>query len=223
MTYQELEKEFKINTKQVDKFLNYLLATNKKMNLTAITNKEEMISKHIYDSLLISKVYDFSNKLVLDVGSGGGFPGIPLAMIFPTAHFVLLDSTEKKVNYLKKVIVELNLTNVEAKYARVEELNEREKYDVVIARALSELRIYLELVTYLAKVRGNVIALKGSKANEELKASDYALKALGLSLNKIQASMIPSGEKRVNFVFQKNKITENKYPRTFALIKKNPL
>ena len=180
MTYKELSKEFNINVKQVDKFLTYLLDTNKKMNLTAIVDKEEMISKHIYDSLLISKAFDFKNKKVLDVGSGGGFPGIPLAMLYPTSHFVLVDSTLKKVKYLDQVCKELNLTNVEVKCARVEELNEKEKYDVVIARALAELRIYLELVTYLAKVNGNIIALKGKNASEELKDADNAIKKLNL-------------------------------------------
>lgn len=223
MTYQELNKEFKINQKQVDKFLTYLLKVNESMNLTAITNKEEMIEKHIYDSLLISKVYDFKNKTILDVGSGGGFPGIPLAMMYRTAHFVLLDSTEKKVNYLKNVVTELNLTNVEVKCARVEELGEKEKYDVVIARALAELRIYLELVTYLVKVNGDVIALKGSKAHEELKVSEEALKKLDLSLNKIQATSLPNGEKRVNLIFNKKKTTNPKYPRLYAQIKKKPL
>ena len=223
MTYQELAKEFNINTKQVDKFLNYLLETNKNMNLTAITNKEEMISKHIYDSLLISKAYDFKNKTILDVGSGGGFPGIPLAMLYPTAHFVLLDSTMKKVKYLDQVAKHLNLTNVEVKCARVEELNEIGKYDVVIARALAELRIYLELVTHLVKVKGNVIALKGKNASEELAVSDNAIKKLNLSLTKIQAALIPSGEKRMNFIFTKNKSTDKHYPREFSQIKKRPL
>lgn len=223
MTYKELEKEFNINTKQVDKFLTYLLETNKKMNLTAITDKEEMISKHIYDSLLISKVYDFKNKTILDVGSGGGFPGIPLAMLYPTSHFVLVDSTMKKVKYLDEVTKALNLTNVEVKCARVEELNEKEKYDVAIARALSELRIYLELVTYLVKVNGNVIALKGKNANDELAASDNAIKKLNLSLNKIQAAAIPTGEKRMNLIFAKIKSTDKQYPREFSQIKKRPL
>lgn len=223
MTLKELSNEFNINPKQVDKFLSYLLDTNKKMNLTAITDKEEMISKHIYDSLLISKAYDFKNKTILDVGSGGGFPGIPLAMLYPSSHFVLVDSTMKKVKYLEEVKNLLNLTNVEVKCARVEELNENEKYDVVIARALAELRIYLELVTYLVKVKGNVIALKGKNANEELTAADNAIKKLNLSLNKIQASAIPSGEKRMNLIFTKIKSTDNKYPRDFAQIKKRPL
>lgn len=223
MTYQELAKEFNINTKQVDKFLNYLLDTNKNMNLTAITNKEEMISKHIYDSLLISKAYDFKNKTVLDVGSGGGFPGIPLAMLYPTAHFVLVDSTMKKVKYLDQVAKHLNLTNVEVKCARVEELKEIEKYDVVIARALAELRIYLELVTHLVKVKGDVIALKGKNATEELTNSENAIKKLNLSLTKIQAALIPSGEKRMNLIFTKNKSTDKQYPREFSQIKKRPL
>ena len=107
------------------KFLTYLLDTNKKMNLTTITNKEEMISKHIYDSLLISKAYDFKNKTVLDVGSGGGFPGIPLAMLYPTSHFVLLDSTNKK---LAMIIIDEYRKTKECNFSKlldeVEDVNE---------------------------------------------------------------------------------------------------
>ena len=219
----ELKKEFKIDLKLVNQFLDFLTITNQKMNLTAIVNKEEMIEKHIVDSLLISKAYDFKNKLVLDVGSGGGFPGIPLAIMFPSAHFVLLDATRKKTDYLKEAVTLLKLKNVEVKCARVEELNEKEKYDVVIARALAELRIYLELVTYLVKVKGNVIALKGKNASDELKDADNAIKKLNLSLNKIQSASIPSGEKRMNFVFTKTKVTDQHYPRKFSDIKKRPL
>ena len=100
---------------------------------------------------------------------------------------------------------------------------EIEKYDVVIARALAELRIYLELVTSLVKVNGDVIALKGSKAHEELDAADNAIKKLGLSLNKIQASSLPNGEKRINLIFKKNSKTSPKYPRLYKDIIKKPL
>lgn len=223
MTLNELKSEFKINIKSIDKFLNLLLEKNKVMNLTSITNKEEAIDKHIYDSLLITRVYDFNNKTILDVGSGGGFPGIPLAMLYPSSHFVLLDSTNKKVNYLNDVIKKLNLINCEAKCSRVEELDEKEKYDVIISRAFAPLPIYLELVAYLAKVNGDIIALKGSKANEELDESENALRLLNLSLNKIQATSLYNKEKRINLIFKKNKKTDNKYPRSYSLIKKKHL
>lgn len=223
MTYLELKKEFNININQIKKFLAYLKKTNEVMNLTSLTNEEEMIEKHIYDSLLVSRVFDFKDKNVLDVGSGGGFPGIPLAILFPTSHFVLVDSTAKKVNYLKNVINELNLLNVEAKCVRVEELKEYEKYDVIIARALSELRIYLELVTHLAKINGTIIALKGSKASVELDQASNAIKQLNLSLFKIQATSLPCGDKRTNFIFAKKDKTKNIYPRKFATIKNHPL
>ena len=205
MTYLDLKKTFKINTKLVDQFLDYLIATNEKMNLTAIKNKDEMIEKHIYDSLLISEVYDFNNKTVLDVGSGAGLPGIPLAILFPSAHFVLLDATQKKVNYLKEVIAKLKLKNVEVKCGRVESLNEKEKYDVIIARALADLPIYLELVTYLAKINGNIIALKGPNAHEELAKSKKAIQLLNLSLESTQNTNLPNGDKRLNLIFKKEK------------------
>lgn len=223
MDYIALKKKFKINTKKVDTFLDYLIKVNQVMNLTAIKNKSEMIDKHIYDSLLISEVYDFSDQLVLDVGSGGGFPGIPLALLFPTAHFVLLDSTQKKVNYLNDVIKLLKLKNVEAKCARVEELYEKEKYDVIIARALSELNIYLELVAYLAKINGHIIALKGMKGPDEVKKAKVAIDKLSLVLEDEQITNLTNKDKRYNYIFKKTKRTDSRYPRPYAEIKKKPL
>ncbi|MCQ2752850.1 MAG: 16S rRNA (guanine(527)-N(7))-methyltransferase RsmG [Bacilli bacterium] len=223
MDYQTLVKAFPLDTQLVDQFLTYLLKVNQVMNLTSITKKDEAIEKHVYDSLLISKAYDFSHQLVLDVGSGGGFPGIPLAILYPTAHFVLLDATKKKVNYLNDVIKLLKLTNVEAKCARIEELTNREHYDVVIARALSELRIYLELAAPFTKVNGHIIALKGAKANAELAASKEAIKKLDLTLEHIQNTSLVNGEERINFIFRKLKKTNARYPRSFGEIKHHPL
>lgn len=223
MTYLDLEKTFKIDSKLINQFLDYLILANEKMNLTAIKGKDEMIEKHIYDSLLISKAYDFNNKVVLDVGSGAGFPGIPLAILYPSSHFVLLDATQKKIKYLEETITKLKLKNVEVKCGRVETLNEKEKYDVVIARALADLPIYLELSTYLAKIHGNIIALKGPNAYAELAKSKNAISLLNLTLIDTQNASLPNGDKRINLIFKKEKATSPRFPRSYALIKKRPL
>jgi len=224
MDYSTIKKEFNIDAKKIDSFLDYLIKVNEVMNLTSITDKDEMIEKHIYDSLLISKDIDLNNKTILDVGSGGGFPGIPLAILYPKSKFVLLDSTNKKVNYLNDVIKYLKLDNAEAVCSRVESFNEKEKFDVVIARAFADLPIYLELVTYLAKVNGYVVAMKGPKGNEELIRSKNAIDKLDLKLVKVYEHNLPNDVgNRLNIIFKKNKSTNKKYPREYSLIKKKSL
>jgi len=224
MNYEALKKEFNIDTKKVDLFLDYLSKVNESMNLTSITKKDEMIEKHIYDSLLVSKDIDLNNKTILDVGSGGGFPGIPLAILFPNSKFVLLDSTNKKVNYLNDVIKYLKLDNVTAVCSRVESYNQREEFDVVISRAFSELSIYLELVTYLAKVNGYVIALKGPKGHEEYLKAHNSIRCLDLNEGRVCIHELPSDKaERLNIIFKKLKSTNKKYPREYSIIKKKPL
>ena len=224
MTYQDLKKEFKnLDVKLLDKFLNRLLEVNKIMNLTSITNKEDAIEKHLYDSLLVSKALSLDNKSILDVGSGGGFPGIPLASYYPNAHFTLLDSTKKKCDYLIETIKYLGLKNVKVKCARVEELKEKEQYDVIVARALADLSIYLELVSKLVKINGTILAMKGKKAKEELAKSRYAIKELSLKLVNENYFQTPSKEERYILEFTKLKSTKKKYPRMYKDLIKRPL
>lgn len=220
----ELLKEFNVDEKLIEKFINNLLVWNEKLNLTTITNIDEIIIKHIYDSLLITKVFDFKNKVVLDVGSGGGFPGIPLAIKYPKSKFVLLDSTNKKINYLNETIKNLGLKNVSTLCCRVEEIKEIEKYDVIISRALASLPIYLELVTKLVKINGNIIALKGANGENELLESSNAIKKLSLKLINTQKEKLPIiNQERINFIFEKEKKTISIYPRLYKDIKKNHL
>lgn len=224
MTYEELAQYFPINKELFDSYLTFLIETNKKINLTSIVDKSEMILKHLYDSLLISKIYDFNNKNVLDVGSGGGFPGIPLAIMFPNARFVLMEPTHKKANFLNDTIKLLGLKNVEVVIARAEEYKNHEQYDAVISRALADLPIYLELVAHLTKINGNIIALKGSKGNEELYRAKNAIHILNLALIQKQEESLPkTNDKRINLVFIKLDRTNKRYPRLFAKIKKQPL
>lgn len=220
MTEEYLANEFKIDFKIVNKFLDFLLKKNQLINLTSITDRNEMLEKHVYDSLIVTKVYDFNHKKILDAGSGNGFPGILIAILFPNSRITLADSVFKKVSFLKEAIKILNLKNVDVIHCRVEELKENEKYDVVISRALAQLRIYLELVVHLVKINGQIIALKGKNFENELKQSKNTIKKLKLSLVSIQ-KMPLNQNYHVNLIFNKNAQTE--IFRSFASIKKKSL
>ena len=203
MNYKELKNEFNINIKLIDKFLNFLLETNKKFNLTAIKKKNEMIEKHVYDSLMITKIFNFENKIVLDVGSGGGFPGIPLAIFCSKTKFILIDANNKKINYLNKVIDLLQLKNVETICSRIENIN-KIKYDVIISRALTKLVDYFKITAHLIKKNNYIIALKGKNGENELKNSNFFIKKLKLKLIFKQFFLLPNCKhNRINFIFKK--------------------
>lgn len=220
MTEEYLANEFKIDFKIVNKFLDFLLKKNQLINLTNITDRNEMLEKHVYDSLIVTKAYDFNYKKILDAGSGNGFPGILIAILFPNSRITLVDSVYKKISFLKEAIKILNLKNVDVIHCRVEELKENEKYDVVISRALAQLRIYLELVAHLVKINGQIIALKGKNFENELKQSEDTIKKLKLSLILIQ-KMPLNQNYHVNLIFNKN--AQTKIFRSFVSIKKKSL
>lgn len=222
MIEKKIKDDFGIDLKIVNKFLDFLLTENKKKNLISTVDKKNIFEKHVYDSLIVTKVYDFNNKKILDAGSGNGFPGILLAILFPNSHITLVDSVGKKIIFLKNVVKLLKLNNVVIIHKRVEEINSNIKYDVVISRALAKLRIFLELVVNLVKVNGQIIALKGKKFKKELKESISTIKKLKLSLSFCQKSVLPvSKNKRINLIF--NKKNETFFHRSFNLIKKKPL
>lgn len=222
MIEKKIKDDFGIDLKIVNKFLDFLLTENKKKNLISTVDKKNIFEKHVYDSLIVTKVYDFNNKKILDAGSGNGFPGILLAILFPNSHITLVDSVGKKIIFLKNVVKLLKLNNVVIIHKRVEEINSNIKYDVVISRALAKLRIFLELVVNLVKVNGQIIALKGKKFKKELKESISTIKKLKLSLSFCQKSVLPvSKNKRINLIFNKKK--ETFFHRSFNLIKKKPL
>ena len=222
MIEKKIENDFGIDLKIVNKFLDFLLIENEKKNLISAINKEEIFEKHVYDSLIITKVYDFNNKEILDAGSGNGFPGILLAILFPNSRITLVDSVNKKIVFLKSVVKLLKLNNVVIIHKRVEEINNNIKYDVVISRALAKLRIFLELVVNLVKVNGQIIALKGKNFEKELKDSTTTIKKLKLSLSFCQKSILPASKnERINLIF--NKKDETFFHRSFASIKKKSL
>ena len=213
-----MEKEFLIN-----KYIELVLSENEKINLTTVVDVNEFKKRHIEDSLSTLKEFDFSNKTILDLGSGAGLPGIPLAIYFPNSSFVLVEPIEKRAKFLTKVKNELSLNNVEIINKRIEELSKNIKYDVIVSRAVSELSILLELSIPYLKIGGILIAYKGKKGKEEIKKANNALKTLNSEVLKIQTERINNNDERNNIFIVKEKDTDSKYPRIYSQIKKKPL
>ena len=223
----KLLEEFGLSKEQISKFEKYLdllLEWNEKFNLTAITDKEEVEEKHFIDSISLMKYFDVKNKTLLDVGSGAGFPGIPLAIVEPTLKVTLLETTGKRIKFLQVAVKELGLTNVEIIQGRAEEQKDCEKYDIVTARAVKELNILLELCFYLVKVGGMFVAYKSSGVDEEILNAKHAFKCLEIDSYKKFDYLLPKSKNSRVFlgILKKNK-TPRKYPRRYAEIIKSPL
>ena len=212
--------------KQLEKYYEILIEYNKVMNLTGITDKEEVYLKHFYDSLTLTKSIDFKGlNNVCDIGTGAGFPGLVLKIIFPFLKVTLVDSLDKRIQFLKKVVEELQLSNIECIHARAEEyaLLHREEFDIVTARAVSSLPILLEYCVPVLKVNGHFLAMKGNIV-EELDSSKEALKKLNCEIVDIQQFLLPKeNSQRTILKIRKQKITDKKYPRKFSEMKKKPL
>ncbi len=210
---------------QFKKYLSLLVEWNEKMNLTAITKEEEIIEKHFYDSIYSVKEFSYDDQSLLDVGSGAGFPGIPLKILFPNLFVTLLEPTNKRVSFLNEVIKQLNLKGIVTINKRAEDYvkDVREYYDIVTARAVANMQILMELSIPLLRVGGTFIALKGSKGMLEHEESKNAQKELDIELIKAQTWSLDLGDKRINLYYIKKKETSLKYPRVYGQIKKKPL
>lgn len=207
---------------QLEQYFIILEKENKITNLTRIIEKEDVYLKHFYDSLTIFKIIDLNETETLcDIGSGAGFPGIVLKIAFPNLKITLIDSTNKKVEFLKKVIKELKLENVNAICERVE--NHKKMYDVVTARAVAKLNILIELCTPITKINGHFIAMKAN-IDDELYNSGNALKTMNCEVIETSEFNLPN-EKSNRFLVKilKKEKTNEKYPREFDKIIKNPL
>ncbi len=233
MKFDELLKELnelEINCSNeqlnlLETFMKVTLETNEKFNLTAITNPDDFVEKMIYDSALALHDLDLTNKSIIDVGTGAGFPGMVLKILQPKANVVLLDSTAKKINHLLGFAKEQNI-NVEGVAARAEDYarNNREKFDYATARAVSQLNILLELIIPMLKVGGTFIALKGQGYEDEINNSKEALRRLNCRIGQIYEFELPeSHEKRAIIHIVKEKETNKKYPRQYTDIKRQPL
>ena len=216
---------------QIQQFTNYsqiLLATNKVLNLTAITEPEEVAVKHMIDSLLVYKKENFTGKTLVDVGTGAGFPGIPLKIYDPTLQVTLLDSLAKRLKFLEEVIKALGLDNIVCKHLRAEDAGRdrqlREHFDIAIARAVAPLPVLAEYCLPLVKVGGNFYAMKGNKYEEEALEGKTALSILGGKITEIQQITLPGLEdKRAVIVVEKVKNTPKTYPRKAGTATKKPL
>ena len=207
-----------LQLKQLERYYELLVEYNKVMNLTGITIKEEVYLKHFYDSLTIAKVIDLNNYQTLcDVGTGAGFPGLVLKILYPNLKVTLLDSLNKRLNFLNIVIKELNLKDIETVHSRAEEYNKQ--FDITLARAVAPLNILLEYCIPLTKVNGYFIAMKGK--NEE---ANNALKELNSEIIETNSFLLPiENSDRTIIKIKKLKETNKKFPRKYSEIKKKPL
>lgn len=211
---------------QFEKYLYLLQEYNKVMNLTGITEENEVYEKHFYDSLLFSFGENLNGLTLIDVGSGAGFPGIPLAIAYPNLTITLLEPLNKRCSFLNIVVKELDLKNVTIICERAEIYSREniEKYDIATARAVSKLNILLEISSQMVKVGGHFIALKGKIAQEEIEQASNALKLLNFKITKIKSDSLPSEEdERKNIFIKKIGRTNPKYPRNYSQIKNRPL
>ena len=214
-----------IQLEKLEKYYEILERENKLYNLTAITEKESVFLKHFYDSLTIVKIIDLNDESLCDLGTGAGFPGMVLKIMFPNLKITLIDATLKKCNFLEKVIKELNLENIKVINARVEEYAkiEREKYDIVTARAVAPLKHLLEYGIPLLKVNGTFIAMKGN-INDELNGIENYENKLKIKQNKRIDFQLPiESSNRTLISFIKLEKTDIKYPRKYSEIKKKSL
>ncbi len=218
LTEEMIEKFFK--------FKDLLIEWNKVMNLTSITDEKEIIVKHFIDSLTIEK-YIPKNSKVIDIGSGAGFPGIPLKIVREDISITLLDSLNKRVNFLNNVIKECKIKSAEAIHGRAEDLGQaiayREKYDIVTARAVANLSTLSELCIPFIKVGGVFVCMK-AEADEEIEEADKAIKVLGAKLkSKDKIKLAPIEANRTIIVYEKEKSTPKQYPRKAGTPAKSPI
>lgn len=227
--YLELEK-LGINLtdkqkEQLEIYKDFLIEYNKHTNLTRIIDENDIYLKHFYDSLTIVKYIDLSNKkTLLDIGTGAGFPGMVLKIVYPNLEVTLLDSNNKKITFLKQLSEKLNV-KVNAIQARSEEYikEKREYFDVVTSRAMANLRVLLELSIPYVKINGNFIAMKAN-ASEELKEAGNTHEKLGAKLSSInEFELIKENSKRTIIVYDKINKTDIKYPRKYDIIIKKAI
>jgi len=208
------------------RFAGMLSEKNKVMNLTAITDPAEVARLHFLDSAALLTLAEFRGKSVVDVGTGAGFPGLPLRLIEPSIRLTLLDAQRKRVDFLRESCTDLGLEDVECVHARAEEFSgeHRARFDLAVSRAVAALPMLLELCLPLVKVGGKFLAMKSTDSGEELIAAGRAVQMLGGRLERPLDYDIP-GTNRCHRLVIITKILETpkKYPRTFAKIKKNPL
>jgi 16S rRNA (guanine527-N7)-methyltransferase len=208
-------------------YFRELVAWNARFNLTTITERDEVIVKHFLDSLSVAPLLRSNPTSLIDIGSGAGFPGMPLKIALPTLSVTLIDSTGKKVEFLKHVIAELSLHDTTALHARAEELAHdpkyREQYDAAVARAVADLPTLLEYALPFVRVGGVFVAQKGVDVEEEVRRAARAMQVLGGRLREVSPVRLPGLEPRHLIVVEKIAATPSQYPRSAGAPKKKPI
>ena len=221
-----------INEEKLDKFKRYsdlIREWNEKINLTAITDEDGIIKKHFIDSISVLESNTIKNGMkIIDIGTGAGFPGIPLKIIMPDSEILLLDSLNKRINFLNETISILGLKGIKAVHYRAEELAKkpeyREKYDIAVSRAVANMTVLSELCVPFVKIGGYFIAMKGPSSEDEIEESKTAIYILGGKIkNVVETSMLQPDMNHRLVIVEKIKSTMGKYPRNAGLIEKKPL
>jgi len=208
---------------KLERFAQLVLERNQVMNLTAITQPKEFAALHLLDSLALLSLTDLSGRGV-DVGTGAGFPGVPLAIALPEARITLLDSLGKRVDFLREACAALELDNTACVHARAEEFGHREEFDFAVSRAVASLPVLCELALPLVRVGGRFLAMKSSHSEEEVRSAQRAITLLGGRLAWAKDYTIPATDVTHRIIcLEKVCPTPEKYPRRFAQIKKQPL
>ncbi|SDJ55944.1 16S rRNA (guanine(527)-N(7))-methyltransferase RsmG [Salimicrobium halophilum] len=230
---QKLEEQgIELTDEQLDQFEKYweiLVEWNEKMNLTAITDKEEVYEKHFYDSLTAAFYHDFREPLrICDVGAGAGFPSIPLKIVFPELKVTIVDSLKKRISFLNHLATELGLSDVAFYHDRAENFGKngkfREKYDLVLGRAVARMSVLSELCLPLVKKGGVLMAMKGPNVEEEMETAESAISILGGEVKETHTFYLPGDQAERNIVLiDKRRKTPGKYPRKAGTPNKSPL
>lgn len=213
---------------QFEIFYHFLMEKNKVMNLTAITDMEEVVKKHFIDSIVILNYISLNGLSVIDVGTGAGFPGIPLAIMCPNTNFMLLDSLNKRLLFIEEIIQKCGLSNVSTIHSRAEDggknFDLREKYDLCVSRAVANMSVLLEYCSPFVKPGGQFISYKSGDIKEELELSEKAQKELSCKLNQlIRFDLLEEDVFRSFVIFDKIGNLPKKYPRQSGKAKKDPL
>ncbi|ROR22137.1 16S rRNA m(7)G-527 methyltransferase [Mobilisporobacter senegalensis] len=233
MLINELRKiNIELSQNQIDQLLTYydlLIEKNKVMNLTAITEFKEVVYKHFIDSLILNRICDLKEPYsILDLGTGAGFPGIPLKIAYPNLEIILLDSLNKRIKFLDEVILKLNLNNIRTIHGRAEDYGNdplyREKFDLCVSRAVANLSTLSEYCLPFIKKGGKFIPYKSGNINEEINISKKAIKVFGGNLEKVDTFIIPGTDiERSLVVISKEKATPKEYPRSAGKPQKEPI
>lgn len=211
---------------QFYQYMQLLLEWNEKMNLTAITEPQEILTKHFIDSISVVPYIKEGDK-ILDIGTGAGFPGIPLKIVLPQNSFTLLDSLNKRIHFLQEVVEQLKLENMEAVHGRAEEFckeDRREGYHIVVSRAVAKLNVLLEYMLPFTKVGGKCICMKALEIEEELEDAKKAIEILGGTIEKVEEITLEDTDiTRKLVIVKKIKETPKKYPRKAGTPNKEPI